>query len=92
MYACCPAELISTKQGIANLILRRVWQEKDNAVKWKWGETPRTGNELSHHELLWMIGGYEPEKGAPPRHMCPLLTLVACICRLAGCWASRLLP
>lgn len=38
-------------------------EEKDNEVVAKWGE-PLPQAARSHHELLYMIGGYEPERGA----------------------------
>ena len=38
--------------------------EDNNGVVWKWG-TPRpmTKDMYCHHELLWMLDGYEPERG-----------------------------
>lgn len=39
--------------------------EKDNRVERTWGVAePREAYFKHHHELLWMIGGYEPERGA----------------------------
>eukprot|EP00823_Brevimastigomonas_motovehiculus_P002735 TRINITY_DN1645_c0_g1_i2.p1 TRINITY_DN1645_c0_g1~~TRINITY_DN1645_c0_g1_i2.p1 ORF type:complete len:276 (+),score=94.66 TRINITY_DN1645_c0_g1_i2:33-830(+) len=38
--------------------------EKDNKEVFVWGKTERTGKERHHHELLYMIGGYEPERGS----------------------------
>jgi seryl-tRNA synthetase len=38
-------------------------EEAHNTIHHTWGEFKRTGNEKHHHELLWMIGGYEPERG-----------------------------
>lgn len=39
-------------------------EDKDNRVERKWG-TPRDPTGLlNHHDLLWRIGGYEPERGA----------------------------
>ena len=39
--------------------------EKDNKVISTWGTAtaPNCKRTLHHHELLWMIGGYEPERG-----------------------------
>lgn len=36
----------------------------ENRVERVHGECKRTGRELHHHELLYMIGGYSPEQGA----------------------------
>jgi len=38
--------------------------EENNEVVKKWGETRDPTGLLHHHHLLWMIGGYEPERGA----------------------------
>jgi len=38
-------------------------EEKDNEVVSTWG-SPGPQAARSHHELLYMIGGYEPERGA----------------------------
>lgn len=39
-------------------------EDTGNAVVRKWG-TPRSPEGLlNHHDLLWRIGGYEPERGA----------------------------
>jgi len=40
-------------------------EDKDNLVVRKWG-VPRlpVAGMLNHHDLLWRIGGYEPERGA----------------------------
>lgn len=39
-------------------------EDKDNLVIKKWG-TPRDPKGLlNHHDLLWRIGGYEPERGS----------------------------
>ena len=38
-------------------------EEADNEVVVKWGD-PKPQAKRSHHELLFMIGGYEPERGA----------------------------
>ncbi len=39
-------------------------EDTGNRVERKWG-TPRDGKGLlNHHDLLWRIGGYEPERGA----------------------------
>ena len=43
--------------------------EKDNPTIWKWGEIEEkkidgvTPGSMHHHELLKIIGGYEPERG-----------------------------
>ena len=37
-------------------------EDADNEVVSKWGEPAATA-QYSHHELLYMIGGYEPERG-----------------------------
>jgi len=38
-------------------------EEKDNEVIATFGETPSGDTFLPHHHLLWMIDGYEPERG-----------------------------
>lgn len=39
-------------------------EDKDNRVERTWG-TPRDPKGLlNHHDLLWRIGGYEPERGS----------------------------
>lgn len=39
-------------------------EDKDNRVERRWG-TPRDPKGLlNHHDLLWRIGGYEPERGS----------------------------
>ncbi|KAH8084481.1 hypothetical protein JL720_7979 [Aureococcus anophagefferens] len=52
--------------GIGNLVADDVVvsqdEEKDNEVVSRWGECAPTAAH-SHHELLYMIGGYEPERG-----------------------------
>ncbi|KAH8064799.1 hypothetical protein JL722_1684 [Aureococcus anophagefferens] len=52
--------------GIGNLVADDVVvsqdEEKDNEVVSLWGECAPTAAH-SHHELLYMIGGYEPERG-----------------------------
>eukprot|EP01116_Phalansterium_solitarium_P013606 TRINITY_DN30_c2_g1_i1.p1 TRINITY_DN30_c2_g1~~TRINITY_DN30_c2_g1_i1.p1 ORF type:complete len:473 (-),score=100.00 TRINITY_DN30_c2_g1_i1:84-1502(-) len=37
--------------------------EDDNLVVKTWGEFPKTEGLLHHHELLYMIDGYDPERG-----------------------------
>ena len=38
--------------------------EAHSAIVWKWGvRRPMTKEMYCHHELLWMIDGYEPERG-----------------------------
>eukprot|EP01036_Dinobryon_divergens_P037991 gene37991-49795_t len=38
-------------------------EDKDNAILRSWG-TPRDPTGLlNHHDLLWRIGGYEPDRG-----------------------------
>jgi seryl-tRNA synthetase len=39
-------------------------EEKDNEVVKLVGATPKGDHLWHHHELLWMIGGYEPEAGS----------------------------
>jgi len=39
-------------------------EEKANITDKQVGEFKRTGQELHHHQLLYMIGGYEPDRGA----------------------------
>lgn len=39
-------------------------EEKDNEVVKLVGPTPKGEHLWHHHELLWMIGGYEPERGS----------------------------
>ena len=40
-------------------------EEKDNKVMWTWGEFKTNDDNTfkKHHELLWMIGGFEPQRG-----------------------------
>jgi seryl-tRNA synthetase len=38
-------------------------EDEANVVTKTWGEFKQTGNEKHHHQLLWMIGGYEPDRG-----------------------------
>jgi len=37
--------------------------EEHNTVVKKWGTVPKEAGRRHHHELLWMIGGYEPDMG-----------------------------
>jgi len=37
--------------------------EEHNAVVRTWGTPPKEAGRRHHHELLWMIGGYEPDMG-----------------------------
>ncbi|KAK8805483.1 hypothetical protein WA158_002139 [Blastocystis sp. Blastoise] len=58
----------STLAQIGNILDPTVPINKDeafNVVAWKWGEphVNTDGSMFSHHELLWMIDGYEPERG-----------------------------
>ena len=39
-------------------------EDNDNLVVRKWGVPRDPAGLLSHHDLLWRIGGYEPERGA----------------------------
>lgn len=39
-------------------------EDKDNLVVRKWGVPRDPAGMLNHHDLLWRIGGYEPERGA----------------------------
>lgn len=38
-------------------------EDKDNRVERKWGVPRDPAGLLNHHDLLWRIGGYEPERG-----------------------------
>jgi seryl-tRNA synthetase len=38
-------------------------EDKDNAVLRTWGNPRDPAGLLNHHDLLWRIGGYEPERG-----------------------------
>jgi seryl-tRNA synthetase len=38
-------------------------EDKDNAVVRSWGTPRDPAGLLNHHDLLWRIGGYEPERG-----------------------------
>jgi seryl-tRNA synthetase len=38
-------------------------EAKHNTLHRQWGETSTRPGLLHHHELLWMIDGYEPERG-----------------------------
>lgn len=39
-------------------------EDADNVVVRKWGTPRDPAGLLNHHDLLWRIGGYEPERGA----------------------------
>ena len=39
-------------------------EDADNRVERKWGTPRDPSGLLNHHDLLWRIGGYEPERGA----------------------------
>lgn len=39
-------------------------EDADNLVVRKWGVPRDPTGLLNHHDLLWRIGGYEPERGA----------------------------
>eukprot|EP01036_Dinobryon_divergens_P023761 gene23761-32147_t len=39
-------------------------EDKDNLVVRTWGTPRDPAGLLNHHDLLWRIGGYEPERGA----------------------------
>jgi seryl-tRNA synthetase len=39
-------------------------EDADNLVVRKWGVPRDPAGLLNHHDLLWRIGGYEPERGA----------------------------
>lgn len=41
----------------------RAVDEEKNEVVATWGETKHTGKELPHHQLIWMIDGFEPQRG-----------------------------
>ncbi len=38
-------------------------EETDNVLVKQWGETSTRPGLLHHHELLWMVDGFEPERG-----------------------------
>ena len=38
-------------------------EDADNLVVRKWGTPRDPAGLLNHHDLLWRIGGYEPERG-----------------------------
>ena len=38
-------------------------EDADNFVTKKWGTPRNPEGLLNHHDLLWRIGGYEPERG-----------------------------
>jgi seryl-tRNA synthetase len=38
-------------------------EDADNKVERKWGNPRDPKGLLNHHDLLWRIGGYEPERG-----------------------------
>lgn len=38
-------------------------EDADNRVERKWGTPRDPAGLLNHHDLLWRIGGYEPERG-----------------------------
>lgn len=38
--------------------------EELNRVERTWGSPRHPEGLLNHHDLLWRIGGYEPERGA----------------------------
>ena len=39
-------------------------EDADNKVERKWGNPRDPAGLLNHHDLLWRIGGYEPERGS----------------------------
>mmetsp|Transcript_23496 Transcript_23496/g.39289 ORF Transcript_23496/g.39289 Transcript_23496/m.39289 type:complete len:637 (+) Transcript_23496:61-1971(+) len=39
-------------------------EDADNRVERKWGTPRDPAGLLNHHDLLWRIGGYEPDRGA----------------------------
>jgi seryl-tRNA synthetase len=39
-------------------------EDKDNRVERTWGTPRNPAGLLNHHDLLWRIGGYEPERGS----------------------------
>jgi seryl-tRNA synthetase len=55
---------IQTPEGISPVPIGQV-EEESNVIVRTWGERkiPMEGKLLHHHELLYMIGGYEPERG-----------------------------
>lgn len=53
---------------VGNIVLDSVPVSKDedadNRVERTWGKPRDPAGLLNHHDLLWRIGGYEPERGA----------------------------
>jgi seryl-tRNA synthetase len=61
-------EVDSMVNKIGNIVLDSVPVSKDedadNRVEKTWGTPRDPAGLLNHHDLLWRIGGYEPERGA----------------------------
>jgi seryl-tRNA synthetase len=61
-------EVDSMVNKVGNLVLDSVPvskdEDKDNRVERTWGKIRDPAGLLNHHDLLWRIGGYEPERGA----------------------------
>jgi seryl-tRNA synthetase len=53
---------------IGNIVLDSVPfskdEDADNRVERTWGKIRDPAGLLNHHDLLWRVGGYEPERGA----------------------------
>jgi seryl-tRNA synthetase len=60
------AQLDKKLHTVGNLVDETVpvfEDEENNRVERTWGECKPLGAGRPHHELLWMIDGYEPERG-----------------------------
>jgi seryl-tRNA synthetase len=61
-------EVDSMINKIGNIVLDSVPvsrdEDADNRVERTWGSPRDPKGLLNHHDLLWRIGGYEPERGA----------------------------
>ncbi len=55
-------------------------EDADNVVIRKWGNPRDPAGLLNHHDLLWRIGGYEPERGSNVAgHKGSLVRIIDCI-------------
>mmetsp|Transcript_10485 Transcript_10485/g.11296 ORF Transcript_10485/g.11296 Transcript_10485/m.11296 type:complete len:644 (+) Transcript_10485:109-2040(+) len=61
-------EVDSLVGKVGNIVLDSVPvsrdEDADNRVERTWGKPRDPAGLLNHHDLLWRIGGYEPERGA----------------------------
>lgn len=61
-------EIDAMVNKIGNIVLDSVPVSKDedadNRIERTWGTPRDPAGLLNHHDLLWRIGGYEPERGA----------------------------